>query len=74
MPAAWLRKVEKGSFCASAAHSYLPCFFVHHALRDSTASVDELRFKALRAVLSPTSYESGKAERKALRAFKKGSV
>lgn len=57
-----------------AAHSYLTCFFVHHALRDSTASVDELRFKALRAVLSPTSYESGKAERKALRAFKKVSV
>ena len=32
-----LRMVENG---------YLPCFFVHHALRDSTASVDDLRFKA----------------------------
>ena len=27
---------------------YLPRFFVHHAMRDSTASVDDLRFKALR--------------------------
>ena len=28
-----------------ACGGYLPCFFVHHALRDSTASVDDLRFK-----------------------------
>ena len=31
----------------SAVKSYLLRFFVHHALHDSTASVDDLRFKAL---------------------------
>ena len=47
-----------------------PSLFVHHALRDSTASVDDLRFKWPAGVLSPLNYESGRAERNALRAFK----
>ena len=44
--------------------SYLPRFFVHHATRDSTASVDDQIAATPRSkVLSPLRYESGKAER-----------
>ena len=48
---AQLQSMTFGSNALRAFKSYLLRLFVHHASRDSTASVDDLRFKGFFAAL-----------------------